>query len=225
MCGAEGAPRPLLPAMAESGGAAAAAPGAPAGLSASQRRAELRRRKLLMNSEERINRIMGFHRPAAGKGEPGGGWRRGAVRGSRPRGWRWGPAAAASGRSGSPQPPQGSGVAVAASPCAIFPFSDAASAARPSLHVERPRVKRACGQKRAGVGPRAGRCAAAAGRQAAGSLPVVVPPWEEGRGPPAVFTRWLPGFTAMCSVRLVSRLDNNPLLDVSVGKQNFLADS
>nr|XP_014120221.1 calcium signal-modulating cyclophilin ligand [Zonotrichia albicollis] len=42
-------------------------PGAPAGLSASQRRAELRRRKLLMNSEERINRIMGFHRPAAGK--------------------------------------------------------------------------------------------------------------------------------------------------------------
>ncbi|NWS20426.1 CAMLG protein, partial [Pachyramphus minor] len=36
-------------------------------LSASQRRAELRRRKLLMNSEERINRIMGFHRPAAGK--------------------------------------------------------------------------------------------------------------------------------------------------------------
>ncbi|NXA67106.1 CAMLG protein, partial [Mohoua ochrocephala] len=42
-------------------------PGPPAGLSASQRRAELRRRKLLMNSEERINRIMGFHRPAAGK--------------------------------------------------------------------------------------------------------------------------------------------------------------
>ncbi|XP_055980771.1 guided entry of tail-anchored proteins factor CAMLG [Sorex fumeus] len=40
--------------------------GAPAGsgLSASQRRAELRRRKLLMNSEQRINRIMGFHRPA-----------------------------------------------------------------------------------------------------------------------------------------------------------------
>ncbi|XP_044517855.1 guided entry of tail-anchored proteins factor CAMLG isoform X2 [Gracilinanus agilis] len=32
------------------------------GLSASQRRAELRRRKLLMNSEQRINRIMGFHR-------------------------------------------------------------------------------------------------------------------------------------------------------------------
>ncbi|XP_064886041.1 guided entry of tail-anchored proteins factor CAMLG [Columba livia] len=48
-------------------GAASAPPGAPAGLSASQRRAELRRRKLLMNSEERINRIMGFHRPAAGK--------------------------------------------------------------------------------------------------------------------------------------------------------------
>ncbi|NXG04030.1 CAMLG protein, partial [Sakesphorus luctuosus] len=40
-------------------------------LSASQRRAELRRRKLLMNSEERINRIMGFHRPAAGKDDDG----------------------------------------------------------------------------------------------------------------------------------------------------------
>ncbi|XP_052627910.1 guided entry of tail-anchored proteins factor CAMLG isoform X1 [Harpia harpyja] len=55
--------------MEDGGGAAAvpAPPGAPAGLSASQRRAELRRRKLLMNSEERINRIMGFHRPAAGK--------------------------------------------------------------------------------------------------------------------------------------------------------------
>ncbi|XP_030139675.4 guided entry of tail-anchored proteins factor CAMLG [Taeniopygia guttata] len=54
--------------MADGGpGAAAAPPGPPAGLSASQRRAELRRRKLLMNSEERINRIMGFHRPAAGK--------------------------------------------------------------------------------------------------------------------------------------------------------------
>ncbi|NWI69489.1 CAMLG protein, partial [Todus mexicanus] len=50
--------------MADGGGAA---PGNPGGLSASQRRAELRRRKLLMNSEERINRIMGFHRPAAGK--------------------------------------------------------------------------------------------------------------------------------------------------------------
>ncbi|NWZ97929.1 CAMLG protein, partial [Nesospiza acunhae] len=47
--------------------ARSAPPGPPAGLSASQRRAELRRRKLLMNSEERINRIMGFHRPAAGK--------------------------------------------------------------------------------------------------------------------------------------------------------------
>ncbi|XP_008845074.1 calcium signal-modulating cyclophilin ligand [Nannospalax galili] len=35
------------------------------GLSASQRRAELRRRKLLMNSEQRINRIMGFHRPGS----------------------------------------------------------------------------------------------------------------------------------------------------------------
>uniref|UniRef100_A0A8C9HXY3 Calcium modulating ligand n=1 Tax=Piliocolobus tephrosceles TaxID=591936 RepID=A0A8C9HXY3_9PRIM len=43
-------------------------PGVPAGsgLSASQRRAELRRRKLLMNSEQRINRIMGFHRPGSG---------------------------------------------------------------------------------------------------------------------------------------------------------------
>lgn len=39
------------------------------GLSASQRRAELRRRKLLMNSEQRINRIMGFHRPGSGAGE------------------------------------------------------------------------------------------------------------------------------------------------------------
>jgi hypothetical protein len=46
-------------------------PGAPVGssLSASQRRAELRRRKLLMNSEQRINRIMGFHRPGSGAGE------------------------------------------------------------------------------------------------------------------------------------------------------------
>ncbi|XP_070595335.1 guided entry of tail-anchored proteins factor CAMLG [Erythrolamprus reginae] len=35
------------------------------GLTASQRRAEIRRRKLLMNSEDRINRIMGFHRPKA----------------------------------------------------------------------------------------------------------------------------------------------------------------
>ncbi|ERE80458.1 calcium signal-modulating cyclophilin ligand-like protein [Cricetulus griseus] len=41
-------------------------PAAPSGLSASQRRAELRRRKLLMNSEQRINRIMGFHRPGSG---------------------------------------------------------------------------------------------------------------------------------------------------------------
>ncbi|XP_047731910.1 guided entry of tail-anchored proteins factor CAMLG [Prionailurus viverrinus] len=48
-------------------------PGAPAGsgLSASQRRAELRRRKLLMNSEQRINRIMGFHRPGSGAEEEG----------------------------------------------------------------------------------------------------------------------------------------------------------
>ncbi|NXN98443.1 CAMLG protein, partial [Rhinopomastus cyanomelas] len=54
----------------EGGGGAAAAgatPVVPSGLSASQRRAELRRRKLLMNSEERINRIMGFHRPAASR--------------------------------------------------------------------------------------------------------------------------------------------------------------
>nr|XP_045008695.1 guided entry of tail-anchored proteins factor CAMLG isoform X3 [Jaculus jaculus] len=39
------------------------------GLSASQRRAELRRRKLLMNSEQRINRILGFHRPGGGAEE------------------------------------------------------------------------------------------------------------------------------------------------------------
>ncbi|KAH1166138.1 guided entry of tail-anchored proteins factor CAMLG isoform X1 [Mauremys mutica] len=48
------------------GGGAGSAPGpvgVPPVLSVSQRRAELRRRKLLMNSEERINRIMGFHRP------------------------------------------------------------------------------------------------------------------------------------------------------------------
>ncbi|XP_036044945.1 calcium signal-modulating cyclophilin ligand [Onychomys torridus] len=44
-------------------------PAAPSGLSASQRRAELRRRKLLMNSEQRINRIMGFHRPGGGAEE------------------------------------------------------------------------------------------------------------------------------------------------------------
>lgn len=44
-------------------------PVGPLGLSASQRRAELRRRKLLMNSEQRINRIMGFHRPGSGAGE------------------------------------------------------------------------------------------------------------------------------------------------------------
>ncbi|XP_027705012.1 calcium signal-modulating cyclophilin ligand [Vombatus ursinus] len=40
-----------------------------AGLSTSQRRAELRRRKLLMNSEQRINRIMGFHRSGSATGE------------------------------------------------------------------------------------------------------------------------------------------------------------
>lgn len=44
-------------------------PATPSGLSASQRRAELRRRKLLMNSEQRINRIMGFHRPGSGSEE------------------------------------------------------------------------------------------------------------------------------------------------------------
>ncbi|XP_051028211.1 guided entry of tail-anchored proteins factor CAMLG [Acomys russatus] len=44
-------------------------PAAPSGMSASQRRAELRRRKLLMNSEQRINRIMGFHRPGSGAEE------------------------------------------------------------------------------------------------------------------------------------------------------------
>uniref|UniRef100_A0A8D0L6G2 Guided entry of tail-anchored proteins factor n=1 Tax=Sphenodon punctatus TaxID=8508 RepID=A0A8D0L6G2_SPHPU len=44
-------------------GTAPGPPGVPVGLTVSQRRAELRRRKLLMNSEERINRIMGFHRP------------------------------------------------------------------------------------------------------------------------------------------------------------------
>uniref|UniRef100_A0A8C3XKM2 Guided entry of tail-anchored proteins factor n=1 Tax=Chelydra serpentina TaxID=8475 RepID=A0A8C3XKM2_CHESE len=52
------------------GGGAGSAPGpmgVPPVLSASQRRAELRRRKLLMNSEERINRIMGFHRPGGVK--------------------------------------------------------------------------------------------------------------------------------------------------------------
>ncbi|XP_075756515.1 guided entry of tail-anchored proteins factor CAMLG isoform X1 [Pelodiscus sinensis] len=53
-------------AAVDSGGAGSAPGphGVPAGLSASQRRAELRRRKLLLKSEERINRIMGFHRPA-----------------------------------------------------------------------------------------------------------------------------------------------------------------
>ncbi|KAK2118548.1 hypothetical protein P7K49_005435 [Saguinus oedipus] len=42
-------------------------PGVPAGsgLSASQRRAELHQRKLLMNSEQGINWIMGFHRPGS----------------------------------------------------------------------------------------------------------------------------------------------------------------
>lgn len=44
-------------------------PAGPSGMSASQRRAELRRRKLLMNSEQRINRIMGFHRPGSGAEE------------------------------------------------------------------------------------------------------------------------------------------------------------
>ncbi|XP_069892555.1 guided entry of tail-anchored proteins factor CAMLG [Dipodomys merriami] len=54
--------------MASDGGDRPGAPGG-AGLSASQRRAELRRRKLLMNSEQRINRIMGFHRPGSGGAE------------------------------------------------------------------------------------------------------------------------------------------------------------
>lgn len=72
--GRAGRAGPAVPGMADGGaGAEPTPPGLPAGLSASQRRAELRRRKLLMNSEERINRIMGFHRPAAGKGEPRGG--------------------------------------------------------------------------------------------------------------------------------------------------------
>ncbi|XP_067423148.1 guided entry of tail-anchored proteins factor CAMLG [Emydura macquarii macquarii] len=52
---------------ADGGGAGSANMGSPAGLSVSQRRAELRRRKLLLNSEERINRIMGFHRPGGAK--------------------------------------------------------------------------------------------------------------------------------------------------------------
>uniref|UniRef100_A0A2K6F1R9 Calcium modulating ligand n=1 Tax=Propithecus coquereli TaxID=379532 RepID=A0A2K6F1R9_PROCO len=52
-------------AVATDGGDRSGVP-AGSGLSASQRRAELRRRKLLMNSEQRINRIMGFHRPAGG---------------------------------------------------------------------------------------------------------------------------------------------------------------
>lgn len=34
-------------------------------MTASQRRAEIRRRKLMSNSEERMNRIMGIHKPAA----------------------------------------------------------------------------------------------------------------------------------------------------------------
>ncbi|XP_048348075.1 guided entry of tail-anchored proteins factor CAMLG [Sphaerodactylus townsendi] len=46
-------------------GAVASSSAAAPGLTASQRRAEIRRRKLLINSEERINRIMGFHRPKA----------------------------------------------------------------------------------------------------------------------------------------------------------------
>ncbi|CAI9531393.1 unnamed protein product [Staurois parvus] len=37
----------------------------PEGMSASQRRAEIRRRKLMSNSEERMNRIMGIHKPAS----------------------------------------------------------------------------------------------------------------------------------------------------------------
>lgn len=52
-------------AVSTDGGDQAGAPTG-SGLSASQRRAELRRRKLLLNSEQRINRIMGFHRPGGG---------------------------------------------------------------------------------------------------------------------------------------------------------------
>lgn len=51
----------------EGSGVAAGSSVSSTGLTASQRRAEIRRRKLLMNSEERINRIMGFHRPKAGE--------------------------------------------------------------------------------------------------------------------------------------------------------------
>ncbi|XP_053155215.1 guided entry of tail-anchored proteins factor CAMLG [Hemicordylus capensis] len=47
----------------EGTGLAASSSATTPGLTPSQRRAEIRRRKLLMNSEERINRIMGFHRP------------------------------------------------------------------------------------------------------------------------------------------------------------------
>ncbi|XP_072256853.1 guided entry of tail-anchored proteins factor CAMLG [Pyxicephalus adspersus] len=38
---------------------------APERMSASQRRAEIRRRKLMINSEERMNRIMGIHKPVS----------------------------------------------------------------------------------------------------------------------------------------------------------------
>lgn len=72
------------------------------GLTVSQRRAELRRRKLLMNSEERFHRIMGFHRPKAGedgRGEGGGRprWAKGAgsLQKITPRLFLWAAAAAA----------------------------------------------------------------------------------------------------------------------------------
>ncbi|XP_073505704.1 guided entry of tail-anchored proteins factor CAMLG [Phyllobates terribilis] len=40
-------------------------PGTDVTMTASQRRAEIRRRKLMNNSEERMNRIMGIHKPAS----------------------------------------------------------------------------------------------------------------------------------------------------------------
>uniref|UniRef100_A0A6I8PI30 Calcium modulating ligand n=1 Tax=Ornithorhynchus anatinus TaxID=9258 RepID=A0A6I8PI30_ORNAN len=58
-------PPAMEPPAATANGGAGPGPPAADGLTASQRRAEMRRRKLLMNSEQRINRIMGFHRPGA----------------------------------------------------------------------------------------------------------------------------------------------------------------
>ncbi|CAJ0922272.1 unnamed protein product [Ranitomeya imitator] len=45
--------------------AASGDPGPDVPMTASQRRAEIRRRKLMSNSEERMNRIMGIHKPAS----------------------------------------------------------------------------------------------------------------------------------------------------------------